>query len=105
MNSNGYYGQVKAGSQRDMFIAYVIRGVMIVVLCAVLKTGIEIRDSVLRYNDSIPIIQRDLKDMKADMGNFATKNEMNAAEQRIRVELSEQLRKRPAITDTTQIPK
>lgn len=74
--NNGYYGQVKAGSQRDMTIAYVIRGVMILMMWGLLNAAVDIRDDIKDYKKAFPLMQHDIKEIRVEVANRPTKDEM-----------------------------
>lgn len=71
-----------------MFIG---QGVLVLVCGSILKTGMEIRDNVLKYNDSIPLMQRDIQTLKEQGVKYITKDQLDAAETRVRNEFLRQL--------------
>lgn len=75
------------------------QGVLVLVCVSILKTGMEIRDNVLKYNDSIPLMQRDIQSLKEQGTKYITKDQLDAAETRVRNEFLRQLNQpRPSIS-------
>lgn len=67
------------------------QGVLVLVCASILRTGMEIRDNVLKYNDSIPLMQRDIQSLKEQGSKYITKDQLDAAETRVRNEFLRQL--------------
>lgn len=87
-----------------MSIAYVIRGVIIVLLASLVYSAIGIRDDTRDLKRDMPGILRDIGELKEQGKAFATKKELEDAERRVKNEFAEQLKKGQIITTTQPIP-
>lgn len=72
----------------------VLQGVAVLSLWALWQAAVEVRDNVRRYNESIPIMQRDIKELK---DNAITKKQLDDAEARVRNDFIKQLEKQHPI--------
>jgi hypothetical protein len=92
--------EMSAGSKTDMSIAYIIRGVIIILLAGLVYCAIEIRDDTRDLKRDMPGILKDIGELKEQGKTFATKAQLEAAEQRVKNEFAEQLKKGKIITTT-----
>lgn len=82
--NNGYYPfPFKQGSKRDMTLAYILRGVSIVLLTSLVYCGVGIRDDTRDFKKELPKIQEHLNGLENQMQaqeerakTFATKDEL-----------------------------
>lgn len=97
---NGFVDQrdMSAGSKTDMSIAYVIRGVIIVLLAGLVYCAVGIRDDTRDLKRDMPGILKDIGELKEQGKTFATKTQLEAAEKRVKDEFTEQLKKGKIIT-------
>jgi hypothetical protein len=89
-----------AGSKMDMSIAYVIRGVIVLLLAGLVYCAVGIRDDTRDLKRDMPGILKDIGELKEQGKTFATKQQLEAAEQRVKSEFTEQLKKGNIITST-----
>jgi hypothetical protein len=110
VNGNGRY-QMSAGSNTDMVIAYVFRGVSVVIqgilvlmAWALFNLAVSIRDDTRDIKKEWPEMKKDIGELKEQGKTFATKTQLEAAEMRVKQEFQEQLRKGKIITNQNRQP-
>lgn len=89
---------MSAGSRTDMSIAYVIRGVIILLLASLVYCAVGIRDDTRDLKRDMPGILKDIGELKEQGKAYATKVQLEAAEQRVKQEFAEQLKKGTTVT-------
>jgi hypothetical protein len=99
---NGFvaHKDMSAGSNTDMTFAYIIRGVMIILLAGLVYCAVGIRDDTRDLKRDMPGILKDIGELKDQGKLFATKKQLEEAEQRVKSDFAEQLRKGRIITST-----
>jgi len=96
LNNNGFV--MRAGSNKDMAIAYVFRvftvivqGVGALLLWALLNLAVSIRDDTRDIKKEWPGIKSDISELKEQGKTFATKKQLEDAEQRVKDEFKKRL--------------
>lgn len=99
---NGFIDRndMAAGSQTDMTLAYIIRGVVVSLLAGLVYCAVGIRDDTRDLKRDMPGILKDIGELKEQGKTFATKKQLEEAEQRVKNEFAEQIKKAPIITTT-----
>lgn len=99
------------GSKNDMAIAYVFRaftvilqGVAVLGLWALFQLGMTIRDDTRDIKKEWPDMKKDIGELKEQGKTFATKIQLESAEQRVKAQFAEELKKSQVITTTQPIP-
>lgn len=97
MNGNGRYPYINSWWRvLDKTARYVIQGLALAASVAVLKTGVDIRDGLIKVNDSIPKMQIDIDALKEQGKTFATKDELKAEAERVTNAFKKELEKQKA---------
>lgn len=98
MNGNNGWRNMSAGSTADMVIAYVFRGVSVVIqgvlvlmAYALFNLVVAVRDDMRDVKKDIPAMQKDIGELKEQGKAFATKAQLESAEQRVKNEFTRQL--------------
>lgn len=105
MNGNGYQPRtISSGSSGDLFAAYISRAIVIAALSYIAYISTQSKEGVQDLKrDATELksqaVERDRKiqEIQDSMKKFATKEEMNAAEERIQKAFAEQLKKQTPI--------
>lgn len=81
-----------------MTIAYILRAITILLLAWLGKTGVEMRDDTRDLKRDMPAMQKDIGELKEQGKTFATKTQLEAAEQRVKEEFTKELKKGKVIS-------
>lgn len=92
--------EMSAGSNADMTLAYIVRGVMIALLLSLVYCFVGIRDDMRDIKREWPEMKKDIGELKEQGKTFATQKQLEAAEQRVKQEFAEELKKARVITST-----
>lgn len=96
--------EMSAGSKTDMSIAYVIRGVIVLLLAGLVYCAVGIRDDTRDLKRDMPGILKDIGELKEQGKTFATKAQLEAAEQRVKNEFTEQMKNGHITTNQNRQP-
>lgn len=92
---------MNSGSNGDMFAAYVSRFIVIGALSYIAWTTTQSKDGVQQLRNDAIRDREKIQEIQNDMKKYATKDEMNSAEQRIQISLDEKIRKYGRVISTT----
>ena len=96
---NGFVDRntMSAGSNTDMTIAYILRGVMILLLAALVFCFVGMRDDLRDIKKEWPDMKKDIGELKQ---HAATKEELRQAEDRVKTEFAAELQRAKVVTST-----
>lgn len=88
-----------------MAVAYVFRcigvitqGILVLMGYALFKLAVTIRDDTRDLKRDMPAMQKDISELKEQGKTFATKTQLEAAEQRVKDEFAKELKKGKVIS-------
>lgn len=84
---------MESGSSTDMTIAYIFRGVIVILLAGLVYCAVGIRDDTRDMKRDMPGILKDIGELKEQGKTFATKAQLEEAERRVKNEFTEQLKR------------
>lgn len=91
--NNGFSPRQVSGTPGDLFAAYITRFVTLGVLAYIAVTTTQSKEGVQQLKSDRDYDRTKILEIQDGMKKFATKDEMNSAEQRIKVELADQIKR------------
>lgn len=100
MNGNGQWKKSASGTSGDLFAAYVTRFVTLGFLAYIAYTTTQSKEGVQQLRSDAIHDREKMQEMREDMKKFVTKDMLDAAERRVRLDLTEQLKSQNPVQAT-----